>query len=186
MRFVWAVAAFVLAALLIGAGIAQRTVFEGPTTVSQSIDVAGTAPYVLIDGDVLGMHPGAQTVHIEGSGPVFASYGRTTDAIAWLARSDYVQVGLADGAVTSNVIAAAADDTTTSSGASVAALSPQGSDLWLDEFDGTGTLDETLQLPAGMSLLVASDGTDAAPGTGRRRSKQWSDPSSTVASLLSS
>jgi hypothetical protein len=71
---------------------------------------------VLIDGDVLGMHPGAQTVHIEGSGPVFASYGRTTDAIAWLARSDYVQVGLADGAVTSNVIAAAADDTTTSSG----------------------------------------------------------------------
>jgi hypothetical protein len=111
VRFVWAVAAFVLAALLIGAGIAQRTVFEGPTTVSQSIDVAGTAPYVLIDGDVLGMHPGAQTVHIEGSGPVFASYGRTTDAIAWLARSDYVQVGLADGAVTSNVIAAAADDT---------------------------------------------------------------------------
>lgn len=181
MRFVWAVAAFVLAALLIGAGIAQRTVFEGPTTVSQSIDVAGTAPYVLIDGDVLGMHPGAQTVHIEGSGPVFASYGRSTDAIAWLARSEYVQVGLADGAVTSNVIAAAADDTTTSSGASEAALSPQGSDLWLDEFDGTGTLDETLQLPAGMSLLVASDGTDAAPGTVTvtwpiRNSTPWAGP----------
>ena len=30
MRFVWAVAAFVLAALMIGAGIAQRTVFQGP------------------------------------------------------------------------------------------------------------------------------------------------------------
>ena len=30
VRFVWAVAAFVLAAVMIGAGIAQRTVFQGP------------------------------------------------------------------------------------------------------------------------------------------------------------
>ena len=39
MRFVWAVAAFVLAALMIGAGIAQRTVFQGPKTETASISV---------------------------------------------------------------------------------------------------------------------------------------------------
>lgn len=165
MRFVWAVAAFVLAALLIGAGIAQRTVFEGPTTVSQAIDVEGDAPYLLVEGDVLGIHPGAQTVHIEGTGPVFAAYGRTSDVVAWLARSEYVDVSIADGAVTSSVVAASADAPSSGSPATAAALTPQGSDLWLDEFDGSGTLDQTLQLPAGMSLLVASDGVAAAPST---------------------
>jgi hypothetical protein len=41
VRFVWAVTAFVLAALMIGAGIAQRTVFQGPKTQSQAISVTG-------------------------------------------------------------------------------------------------------------------------------------------------
>ena len=53
MRFVWAVAAFVLAALMIGAGIAQRTVFEGPTSETASISVEEDAPYLLIDAAVL-------------------------------------------------------------------------------------------------------------------------------------
>ena len=53
MRFVWAVAAFVLAALMIGAGIAQRTVFQGPTSTSASVPAGSKAPFVLIDGAVL-------------------------------------------------------------------------------------------------------------------------------------
>ena len=65
MRFVWAVAAFVLAALMIGAGIAQRTIFEGPKTESQAIEVAGDAPYVLIDGSVLTSHDGSQSLRVQ-------------------------------------------------------------------------------------------------------------------------
>ena len=45
MRFVWAIAAFFLAAVLIGAGIAQRTVFLGPKTEQASISVSEDLPY---------------------------------------------------------------------------------------------------------------------------------------------
>ena len=62
MRFVWAVAAFVLATLMIGAGIAQRTVLQGPESESQSIEIDESVPYILIDGAVLNSHDGAQTL----------------------------------------------------------------------------------------------------------------------------
>lgn len=164
MRFVWAVAAFVLAALMIGAGIAQRTVFEGATTTSQAIAVDADAPYVLIDGAVLGAHSGAQNVRIEGSGPIFASYARTSDATSWLSTSDYVHVTPAgDGALDSALVVPASSEA--ADAASSEPPAPQGSDLWLDEYEGTGTLDETLQLPEGMSLLIAADGTAPAPAT---------------------
>ena len=107
MRFVWAVAAFVLAALMIGAGIAQRTIFEGPKSQSQAIEVAGDAPYVLIDGSVLTSHDGSQNLRVQSDGTIFAAYARTADMKAWLARADYTEVGVDDGAITSSSIAAA-------------------------------------------------------------------------------
>src|SRR5829696_2987654 len=79
VRFVWAVAAFVLAAVMIGAGIAQRTVFQGPKTETSAISVADAAPYALIDGEVLNRLPGAQTLRAQGDGSIFAAYGRTAD-----------------------------------------------------------------------------------------------------------
>ena len=68
MRFVWAVVAFVLAAGLIAAGIAQRTIFMGPSTQEVSVAVEEPAPYVLLDGDVLREHPGSQTLLVRGEG----------------------------------------------------------------------------------------------------------------------
>ncbi len=172
MRFVWAVAAFVLAAVMIGAGIAQRTVFQGPKTETASIS-AEHAPYLLIDGAVLNKLPGAQTLRAEGSGTIFAAYGRTADVKAWLARSDYTAVTLgSDGqivstATTPQASAAPTPNPTPSATAGAtpapAAQSPVGSDLWLDEFQQKDVLVEPLQLPAGMSVLVASDGTAPAP-----------------------
>ncbi len=60
MRFVWAVAAFVLAAVLIGAGIAQRTLFVGPSTTESTVVTSDGLPYTLIDGAVLTSMPGSQ------------------------------------------------------------------------------------------------------------------------------
>lgn len=161
MRFVWAVAAFVLAALMIGAGVAQRTVFQGPKSENQAIEVVGDAPYVLIDGAVLNSHDGSQTLRIQDDGStIFAAYGRTDDVKAWLGRADYTEVGTDAGEITSTAVAAAdppADD--------AAALTPAGSDLWLDEFSEENVLITKMQLPADMSLLVATDGTAPAPGT---------------------
>src|SRR4029079_10847087 len=84
VRFVWAVAAFVLAAVMIGAGIAQRTVFQGPTAQTTEISVEDEAPFTLIGGAVLNPMPGPQRIRAAADGTVFAAYGRTADLEAWL------------------------------------------------------------------------------------------------------
>ncbi|GAA1965255.1 glycosyl transferase [Microbacterium deminutum] len=186
MRFVWAVAAFVLAAVMIVAGIAQRTIFQGPKTETASISAETPAPYLLIHGAVLNQLPGAQTLRAQGHGDIFAAYGRTADMKAWLADVSYNDVTLdRKGAiVTKNVVPdAAAGGATAGSDASAGsgdagpgdagsgnanadalpAHSPIGSDLWLDEFQQTDILIAPLQLPEEMSVLVATDGVKPAP-----------------------
>ncbi|MFI8631858.1 glycosyl transferase [Microbacterium sp. NPDC077663] len=159
MRFVWAIIAFVLATLMIGAGVAQRTILEAPATETTTITTDADAPYVLIDGAVLASRAGAQTLRVEGDGPVFAAYARTQDVTAWLAPTAYVHVTLgAENEPVSEDVAASAPV----EGASPTAA-PAGSDLWLDEFEQDGSLATTLRLPDDMSVLVASDGTAAAP-----------------------
>ena len=194
MRFVWAVAAFVLAAVMIGAGIAQRTIFQGPETAIASISVDEEAPYLVIDGAVLNEVDGAQTLRAQGDGEIFAAYGRTADVEAWLADTPYNVATLDDeGQIVTALVepevpaeqpqsdatgdapptdattdeSAPADDAATSEDATDAevapARSPIGSDLWLDEFQQSDILIAPLQLPPGMSVLVASDGSAPAP-----------------------
>lgn len=177
MRFVWAVAAFVLAAVLIGAGIAQRTVFQGPDTSEAAVSADDDAPYMLIDGAVLGALPGTQTLRTEADGEIFAAYGRTADMRAWLADTTYNDVALEDGAPVTTLVEpepaetqdAAADDATAEDAAveptadAEPARSPVGSDLWLDEFQQTDVLVAPFQLPADMSVLLATDGAAPAP-----------------------
>jgi hypothetical protein len=181
VRFVWAVAAFVVAAALIGAGIAQRTVFHGPSTESAQIALTDDAPYTMIDGAVLNALPGTQTLEVSGDDGVFVAYGRTADMAAWLADQKYTAVSAgADQTIVSTVVEpvppseaddadaegsaeetpadAAADETT------AAPRDPAGSDLWLAEYADPDAVVAPLQLPATMSVLVASDGTAAAPG----------------------
>ncbi|MFV9425760.1 glycosyl transferase [Microbacterium sp. S1037] len=187
MRFVWAVVAFIIAAVMIGAGIAQRTVFQGPAETSQTIQTDQSTAYTMIDGAVLGSLPGAQTLRVDGDSNVFVSYGRTEDMRAWLSDAEYTSVTMGDqntvetSVVEPTVESTPADSTTatdatggtdatgtadTTTGTQTAgARSPAGSDLWLDEFEQTGTLTQTLQLPADMSVLVASDGQAPAPST---------------------
>lgn len=191
MRFVWAVVAFVLAAVLIGAGIAQRTIFLGPPSQQTQVEVEEPAPFVLMDGEVLRTHPGAQTLLVRGEGEIFASYGRTPDMEAWLADSDYNHVTVADDGTldVEHVVAGAAADETdatpapeetpapeatptpegeTDGGESTseepAGRNPAGSDLWLDSFgDENALIADNMQLPDGTSVLIAYDGTKDAP-----------------------
>lgn len=166
MRFVWAVAAFVLATLMIGAGIAQRTVFQGPETETRAIEIDETAPYIVVDGGVLNSHRGAQTLRARGDGEIFAAYGRTTDMTQWLATSDHVRVTLDDDGDPVAEFVAAPEPEEPAEGeetAEPAPLTPAGSDLWLDEFQQEDVLVTSLQLPEEMSLLVAADGVQPAP-----------------------
>lgn len=183
MRFVWAVAAFVLATVLIGAGIAQRTIFLGPSSDKVSVKVEEPAPFVLLDGDVLREHPGAQSLLVHGDGDIFAAYGRTADMEAWLADSDYNHVSVGKGGkLDVELVQATAGDAETGSddgGATPApsetpaaggddqtaeGRNPVGSDLWLDSFSEKNTLvADNMQLPDGVSMLIAYDGTKDAP-----------------------
>jgi hypothetical protein len=215
LRFVWAVAAFVLAAVLIGAGIAQRTIFVGADTTETEISTSDGLPYTMIDGSVLTSMPGAQTLTASvDSGPVYASYGRSADVADWLADVSYTRVSLDDsGEIVTEVVEpeqetpadtatdapategeAGTDQATTDGGTTdqtttATGRNPAGSDLWLDEFTDEGTLTAQLQLPDTMSVLLASDGTAAAPETiGIRwpldNSTPWAGPLIVAGSIL--
>lgn len=168
MRFVWAVVAFVLATLLIGAGIAQRTIFLGPSEQQTELSIDEPTPYVLVDGAVLRENPGQQTLLVRGDGDVFAAYGRTADMEAWLSDATYTSVALGkDGDPESTVVEPAeADDDSDGASAGDGAepgRDPAGSDLWLDSFTEKDQLITDMQLPEGMSVLIAHDGKDPAP-----------------------
>ena len=166
MRFVWAVVAFVLAAVLIGAGIAQRT-FVGPDSQQTQVKIDEPAPFVLLDGDVLRTNPGVQTLIVRGQGDIFGSYGRTADMEAWLADSDYNHVTVDDDgsfAVEHVSPDASAGGEEGEEGEADTGRDPRGSDLWLDSFEKENTLvADNMQLPEGTSMLVAYDGTEDAP-----------------------
>ncbi|MBS1674952.1 MAG: glycosyl transferase [Actinobacteria bacterium] len=160
MRFVWAVLAFVLAAVLIGTGIAQRTIFLGPKDVSVTLTVKAPQAYTVIDSAVLRAHPGEQTIVVRGEGPVFVAQARTADLKAWLSDATYNRITLGkDGAPSARVV----EPTVDSQDAGAATRNPAGSDLWLDSNAGKSSLITSVQVPEGVSVLVASDGKTDAP-----------------------
>ncbi len=169
MRFVFAIVAFVLAAVMIVLGIAQRTVFLEPASISLSTTVPDDARYVVVDSAALTARDGAQTVTISGSGPIFVAYGRSDDVQAWMGDSSFAHVGYQKNAeklsarIDKGTPAPVSSNTTESTPVVAQPTNPAGSDLWLEEFTGEGSLTRTINVPNDISLLVASDGTAAAP-----------------------
>ncbi|GAA4149405.1 hypothetical protein [Leifsonia shinshuensis] len=189
MRFVLAIVAFVVAAVMIVAGIAQRTIFAPPSQVTASATVPGGTHYVVIDSAVLNAHPGQQTLSVSGSKDAktqMVAYGRTADVKAWLDDQQYVTVGYraATGDVSVKTVTPKAADSGSGSGstatpaptatpatsapsgsapAATAGPNPAGSDLWLEEFDGQDAQVTKMNVPSGVSVIVSGDGTTPAP-----------------------
>lgn len=199
MRFVLAIVAFVVAAVMIVAGIAQRTVFAPPAQVSAGTTVPDDPRFIVIDGKVLNAHPGQQTLYVDGAKNELVAYGRTADVTAWLGTEQYASLSYdADsGALKSKTVTPkpADDDTSTSTPAATPAQpdaaptgttptagpNPAGSDLWLEEFDGTDANVTRMNVPDGISVIIASDGTAPAPNQIRivwplDASTPWSGP----------
>lgn len=173
MRFVLAIVAFVAAACMIALGIAQRTVFLEPASVSLSTTVAGSGPYTVIDGGALAAHDGAQTASVRGSGNLFMAYGRTADVEAWLGDESFTRLALdADtnelsaeavaGKRGGTLIAAPSVDET-GAAAPAANPDPRGSDLWLEEWTSDSALSATMNVDEDISVIIATDGTAPAP-----------------------
>ncbi|MDQ4213290.1 glycosyl transferase [Microbacterium capsulatum] len=161
MRFVWAVLAFVLAAVLIGTGIAQRTIFLGPKDVTAALSVKAPQHYTMIDGAVLRVHPGEQTLVAHGDGQIVIAQARTADLEAWLSDSSYNRISLAkDKTPQAKVVQ---PKTTSGDAAKTPDRNPAGSDLWLDSVTDKNAAIDRMQIPDGVSVLVASDGKSDAP-----------------------
>lgn len=181
MRFVFAILAFVVAATMIVLGIAQRTVFLGPSTYAVETTVKGELPYTVISGEELASQPGQQSLTVSGADDVFLAYGRTADVIAWLDGSSYNELSVdtaEEGSLTASVVTPEvvdADDTdpredseplTEEEQAAAEALAdPAGSDLWLAEYAEEGAVLATISVPEDVSVIIASNGTDPAPDT---------------------
>lgn len=155
MRFVLAIISFVVAALMIGFGIAQRTILAAPDHVSLSTTVPTDAAVTIIDGSVMGTFEGSQTLTIAGSDTVFAAYGRTADVLAWVGdtRHQVITLDAETSELTSEVVA----------GEETEVPDPNGSDLWLDDYQRDDELTLTVNVPDDVSFLIVSDGVKPAP-----------------------
>ncbi|RIJ16249.1 hypothetical protein DZF93_13960, partial [Clavibacter michiganensis subsp. insidiosus] len=178
MRFVLAIATFVVAALMIGLGIAQHTFLAGPDRITAATSSAGGAAYTIVDGKTLNAHPGLQDTVVRGDGEVFAAYGPASDVEAWVGSSPYTRIAMDEqGALTSQVVqpeattpspsptagASGADASGTAAEATPTVTDPRGSDLWLSEQTGEGEVSLSTRLPDDVSLILATDGQAAAP-----------------------
>ncbi len=155
MRFIAAIISFVIAFGLIAYGIAQRTVLAEADSITASETFTTKAPVTIVDSSTLKSLPGRQEIQISGARKIFAAYGRTEDVLAWVGDARYNRVGFnrEKSTLTSRLI----------DGKSFSVPNPQGSDLWLDEFSETNSLNFTVNVPDGISVLIVSDGSSAAP-----------------------
>lgn len=155
MRFVLAIVAFVVAAALLGLGIAQRTVFATPDNVTLSVAATADAPVTVIDGATLAAFAGSQTITVSGSEQVVAAYGRTTDVRAWVGDATHNEVtyDAETGELVSTVV----------TGDESEVPNPDGSDLWFDDYVEANSLTLTVTVPEDVSFVIASDGVQPAP-----------------------
>ncbi|WP_104084367.1 hypothetical protein [Cryobacterium sp. Y11] len=183
MRFALAIAAFVLAAVMIVLGIAQRTILLEPAFSSLTATVTGEPQYVVVDPAALAASAGSQTIDVRGAGDIFMAYGRSEDVSAWIGNDAYATVGLSEetGELSATTTAAVVEENETGIAGITAAeeptiVNPAGSDLWLEEFTSIDSLTSTLALPEGISVIIASDGIEPAPTSIRL---SWASDNST-------
>jgi hypothetical protein len=183
VRFALAIAAFVLAAVMIVLGIAQRTILLEPAFSSLTATVTGEPQYVVVDPAALAASAGSQTIDVRGAGDIFMAYGRSEDVSAWIGNDAYATVGLSEetGELSATTTAAVVEENETGIAGITAAeeptiVNPAGSDLWLEEFTSIDSLTSTLALPEGISVIIASDGIEPAPTSIRL---SWASDNST-------
>ncbi|WP_255558894.1 hypothetical protein [Salinibacterium sp. M195] len=155
MRFVLAIVSFMLAAVLMGYGIAQQTILATPDEVSVSTETDGTAPLTVVDGAAFNAYEGKQTISVEGPGRIVAAYGRTTDVVAWVGDASYnlVTVDPESGELVSETI----------TGSEQEVPDPYASDLWLEDYTADLSLALTVKIPSNVSFILAADGVEPAP-----------------------
>jgi hypothetical protein len=155
VRFVFAIVAFVVAAVLIAGGVAQRTIFLPADVVTASVKITSKAPVTVVEGSALTAFPRQQHIQLSGATKAFAAYGRTDDVLGWVGASSYnlVSFDKKTGQLASKLV----------EGTENAVPNPAGSDLWLAEYDNPLARGPFSLVPKSISFLIVSDGTAPAP-----------------------
>jgi hypothetical protein len=160
LRFKTAVALVLLGLLTLLAGIGQKTIWapSATFTASAAADTA-EAPLTVIDGKLRTLHGGTVKIEIEGDGNFLLAAGRPDDVDAWVGQAAHNTVtGVSEDEKSLQIEHAEGDATVPN---------PAGSDLWVSSENASGELEYSWTPPADgeWSLLLASDGTKAAPSS---------------------
>jgi hypothetical protein len=149
-----------LGLLTLLAGIGQKTIWAPAETFTVSAPMdAAQAPLTVIDQNLRTLHGGTVKINVKGEGNFILAAGRPDDVDAWVGKTAHNTVtGVTEGNKSLQVEHADGEAT---------APNPAGSDLWVSSENASGELDYSWTPPADgeWSLLLASDGTKAAPGT---------------------
>lgn len=168
MRFFYALVAFVVAAVLISIGIAQKTFLAPPPTVQVGLSVSEKARYVVVSGSVFQMFEGKSVLHVPGGADVeeqVVAYGRTADVVSWLDTESYERVTYDEKAkdIKSEFVSFQDQKYKDQRAHDAVAPNPRGSDLWIDEYIGADSTETFSDYSETVSALVATDGTQLAP-----------------------
>lgn len=174
--------------LFLASGIAQRTIWQPPASVTAQLDTASissaqNAPLAIVESAALSQRTGPVQLKVEGSGPIFLAQGRADDVAAWVGKTSHLEVvGASDDFSKLNANFVDGQEASTN---------PAGSDLWTVEQTANGELNYEWQPPAegDWSLLLASDGSAAAPQkvsitVPNDTSTPWSIPSMVIGGIL--
>jgi len=156
MRLLIAAAVFVVSITLAGLGLAQRTLWAPPPSVSMSTEFDHLSPFAVIPNSTLALHPGKPTINVTGStSGVFISSGREADIQAFIGESSKTELALSKDETKIEP----QQELGTARG-----FSPVGSDLWRDSVVGEQSAKITISTRDQAAVLIASNGLKAAPG----------------------
>jgi len=174
VRLIASLVLLAISTLCLTVGIVQRTVFEEPETIQQTIKMDTSAPATIISGSALVAYPGRQTVTVSGgvagrvpsesgeefvrkeSSSVFVAYGSTLDVMAWLEPGRHTKLSYDLATDSLQVLPRSGE---------AYLPDPRGSDLWFAEYSGEDEVSFSLAGTGDITVLVMSDGQLPAPQT---------------------
>jgi hypothetical protein len=156
VRLKIAVALIAAGLLAVVLGIALRTIWAPPETVSASYSAAeSAAPVTVIEPGVLGVDDERVDITVEGEGEFFLAVGRAGDVDAWVGEAAHTSISaVADGQLQGSLIEGDGK-----------VPNPAGSDLWVSEETAEQSTEHRWIAPAegDWSILLAADGNKPAP-----------------------
>ncbi|WP_156906002.1 hypothetical protein [Agrococcus lahaulensis] len=144
----------VISLVLLGLGIGQRTIWAPPETIVAQVAEPTESQVVVIPGEAMNAHDGVQTLTVEGEGPVTAVVGRSHDVEGWIGESAHAiaSVDETDALVL---------DEQRGDEEPLPAIA--GNDMWIEEAQGEGSLELTIDLPVGYAVAITGAPGEAAP-----------------------